>query len=93
MKQKIAQKILTRVLQNQNVTMSQVDATRLTLMTSLADTAGFSDYQNVTLQDRTTWYVDTQIYDLPQMVDPFADILIDAQNMQMDSLIDSQYKD
>ena len=93
MKQKIAQKILTRVLQNQNVTMSQVDATRLTLMTSLADTAGFSDYQSITLQDRTTWYVDTQIYDLPQMVDPFADILIDAQNMQMDSLIDSQYKD
>ena len=93
MKQKIAQKILTRVLQNQNVTMSQVDATRLTLMTSLADTAGFSDYQNTTLKDRDTWYVDTQIYDLPQMVDPFADILTDAQNMQMDSLIDSQYKD
>ena len=93
MKQKIAQKILTRVLQNQNVTMSQVDATRLTLMTSLADTAGFSDYQSVTLQDRTTWYVDTQIYDLPQMVDPFADILTGAQNMQMNSLIDSQYKD
>lgn len=93
MKQKIAQKILTRVLQNQNVTMSQVDATRLTLMTSLADTAGFSDYQSVTLQDRSTWYVDTQIYDLPQMVDPFADILTGAQNMQMNSLIDSQYKD
>ena len=93
MKQKIAQKILTRVLQNQNVSMAQVDATRLTLMTSLADTAGFSDYQSAILKDRTTWYVDTQIYDLPQMVDPFADILTDAQNMQMDSLIDSQYKD
>ena len=93
MKQKIAQKILTRVLQNQNVSMAQVDATRLTLMTSLADTAGFSDYQSAILKDRTTWYIDTQIYDLPQMVDPFADILTDAQNMQMDSLIDSQYKD
>ena len=93
MKQKIAQKILTRVLQNQNVSIAQVDATRLTLMTSLADTAGFSDYQSATLKDRTTWYIDTQIYDLPQMVDPFADILTDAQNMQMDSLIDSQYKD
>ena len=93
MKQKIAQKILTRVLQNQNVTMSQVDATRLTLMTSLADTAGFSDYQSAILQDRTSWYATTQIYDLPQMVDPFADILTGAQNMQMDSLIDSQYGD
>jgi hypothetical protein len=91
MKQKIAQKILDRVLQNQNVTMAQVDATRLTLMTSLADTAGFSDYQSAILKDRTTWYADTQIYDLPQMVDPFADILTGAQNMQMDSLIDSQY--
>lgn len=92
-KQKIAQKILTRVLQNQNVTISQVDATRLTLMTSLADTVGFNNYQNVTLLDRDTWYVDTKIYDLPQMVDPLADILSGAQNMQMDSLIDSQYKD
>ena len=92
-KQKIAQKILTRVLQNQNVTMSQVDATRLTLMTSLADTVGFNNYQSVTLLDRDTWYVDTKIYDLPQMVDPLADILSGAQNMQMDSLIDSQYKD
>jgi hypothetical protein len=71
--------------------MAQVDATRLTLMTSLADTAGFSDYQSAILKDRTTWYADTQIYDLPQMVDPFADILTGAQNMQMDSLIDSQY--
>ena len=93
MKQKIAQKILTRVLQNQNVTMAQVDATRLTLMTSLADTAGFNSYQSVILQDRTSWYATTQIYDLPQMVDPFADILTGAQNMQMDSLIDSQYGD
>jgi hypothetical protein len=91
MKQKIAQKILTRVLQNQNVTMSQVDATRLTLMTSLADTAGFNSYQSAILSDRNTWYTDTKIYDLPQMVDPFADILTGAQNMQMDSLIDSQY--
>jgi hypothetical protein len=93
MKQKIAQKILTRVLQNQNVTMAQVDATRLTLMTSLADTAGFNSYQSAILQDRTSWYTTTQIYDLPQMVDPFADILTGAQNMQMDSLIDSQYGD
>lgn len=93
MKQKIAQKILTRVLQNQNVTMAQVDATRLTLMTSLADTAGFSDYQSAILSDRKSWYATTQIYDLPQMVDPFADILTDAQNMQMDTLIDSQYGD
>ena len=93
MKQKIAQKILDRVLQNQNVTMAQVDATRLTLMTSLADTAGFSDYQSAILSDRKSWYATTQIYDLPQMVDPFADILTDAQNMQMDTLIDSQYGD
>jgi hypothetical protein len=71
--------------------MSQVDATRLTLMTSLADTAGFNSYQSATLSDRNTWYTDTKIYDLPQMVDPFADILTGAQNMQMDSLIDSQY--
>ena len=68
---------------------STSQATQLALMSAI----GSPKYSTVSLADQysTNWYTSTDIYTGEGLTDPYGDAYTNAQGMQMDILINSQY--
>ena len=82
----VAKRIMSSIANNYDSTSQ---ATQLALMNVI----GSPQYQKVSLSDQynTDWYESTDIYMQEGLPDPYGDAFIDAQGMQMDELINSQY--
>ena len=64
-------------------------AVQLALMNSIGANINTGAPQ---LQDASTWYASTDIYDTTQLIDPYSAILDLQQGALMNSLIESQYR-
>ena len=82
----VAKRIMSSIANNYDSTSQ---ATQLALINAI----GSPQYQKVSLSDQysTDWYDSTDIYMQDGLSDPYGDAFIDAQGMQMDELINSQY--
>ena len=82
----VAKRIMSSIANNYDSTSQ---ATQLALINAI----GSPQYQKVSLSDQysTDWYESTDIYMQDSLSDPYGDAFIDAQGMQMDELINSQY--
>ena len=82
----VAKRIMSSIANNYDSTSQ---ATQLALINAI----GSPQYQKVSLSDQysTDWYESTDIYMQDGLSDPYGDAFIDAQGMQMDELINSQY--
>lgn len=89
-KQKIAKKILMAMAD----TYSAInEATKIALISSLADTESFKAYQKKNNEDLANWYSDLQVYrDMPALIDPAAQLYTMAQDKIMNEMIEDQYK-
>ena len=89
-KQKIARKILMAMADTYNAIN---EATKIALMASLTDTESFKAYQKKNNEDLANWYSDLQVYkDMPQLIDPAAQLYELASDKIMNEMIDEQYK-
>ena len=89
------QKIATRILAAMADTYSAInEATKIALISSLADQENFNKYVAQKNADLPSWYTDVQVYqDMPMLQDP-AGILYDmAQDKIMEEMIMQQYKE
>jgi len=89
-KKQVASAVAKRIMSSiANSYDSTSQATQLALMNVI----GSPQYQKVSLSDQynTDWYESTDIYTQEGLADPYGDAFIDAQGMQMDNLINSQY--
>ena len=82
----VAKKIMASIANNYD---SASQATQLALMNVI----GPPKYSTVSLADQysTDWYASTDIYPQEGLTDPYGDAFTNAQGMQMDNLINSQY--
>ena len=82
----VAKRIMSSIANNYDSTSQ---ATQLALINAI----GSPQYQKVSLSDQysTDWYEATDIYMQDGLSDPYGDAFIDAQGMQIDELINSQY--
>ena len=82
----VAKRIMSSIANNYDSTSQ---ATQLALINAI----GSPQYQKVSLSDQysTDWYESTDIYMQDGLSDPYGDAFIDAQGMQMDEIINSQY--
>ena len=69
------------------------DSTSQATQLALINAIGSPQYKKVSLSDKynTDWYESTVIYMPDGLSDPYGDAFIDAQGMQMDEIINSQY--
>ena len=69
------------------------DSTSQATQLALMNVIGSPKYTTVSLSDQysTDWYESTDIYMQDSLSDPHSDAFMDAQGMQMDNLINSQY--
>ncbi len=89
-KQKIARKILMAMADTYNAIN---ESTKIALMASLTDTDSFKAYQKKNNEDLANWYSDLQVYkDMPQLIDPAAQLYELASDKIMNEMIDEQYK-
>ena len=89
-KQKIVNKILMAMADTYNAIN---EATKIALMASLTDTESFKAYQKKNNEDLANWYSDLQVYkDMPQLIDPAAQLYELASDKIMNEMIDEQYK-
>ena len=89
-KKQVASAVAKRIMSSiANSYDSTSQATQLALMNVI----GSPKYTTVSLSDQysTDWYESTDIYMQEGLSDPYGDAFIDAQGMQMDELINSQY--
>jgi len=91
---KAKQKIADRILSAMADTYSAInEATKIALITSLADTENFKKYVQKQNEDAISWYSDTQIYRNQQMLgDPYGALFGSAQDNLMNEMINEQYK-
>ena len=82
----VAKRIMSSIANSYDSTSQ---ATQLALMNMI----GSPKYETVSLSDQysTTWYESTDIYPQEGLADPYSDAFINAQGMQMNNLINSQY--
>ena len=82
----VAKRIMASIANNYD---SASQATQLALMNVI----GSPKYSTVSLADQysTNWYASTDIYPQEGLTDPYGDAFTNAQGMQMDNLINSQY--
>ena len=82
----VAKRIMSSIANSYDSTSQ---ATQLALMNVI----GSPKYTTVSLSDQysTDWYESTDIYMQEGLSDPYGDAFMDAQGMQMDELINSQY--
>ena len=89
-KKQVAAAVAKRIMASiANSYDSTSQATQLALMNMI----GSPKYETVSLSDQysTTWYESTDIYSQEGLADPYSDAFINAQGMQMNNLINSQY--
>ena len=89
-KKQVASAVAKRIMSSiANSYDSTSQATQLALMNVI----GSPKYTTVSLSDQysTDWYESTDIYTGEGLTDPYSDAFMDAQGMQMDNLINSQY--
>ena len=89
-KKQVASAVAKRIMSSiANSYDSTSQATQLALMNVI----GSPKYNTVSLSDQysTDWYESTDIYTGEGLTDPYSDAFMDAQGMQMDNLINSQY--
>ena len=89
-KKQVAAAVAKRIMSSiANSYDSTSQATQLALMNVI----GSPKYNTVSLSDQysTDWYESTDIYTGEGLTDPYSDAFMDAQGMQMDNLINSQY--
>ena len=89
-KKQVASAVAKRIMSSiANSYDSASQATQLALMNVI----GSPKYSVVSLSDQynTDWYESTDIYMQEGLSDPYSDAFMDAQGMQMDNLINSQY--
>ena len=89
-KKQVASAVAKRIMSSiANSYDSASQATQLALMNVI----GSPKYSAVSLSDQynTDWYESTDIYMQEGLSDPYSDAFMDAQGMQMDNLINSQY--
>ncbi len=89
-KKQVAAAVAKRIMSSiANSYDSTSQATQLALMNVI----GSPKYTTVSLSDQysTDWYESTDIYMQDGLSDPYSDAFMDAQGMQMDELINSQY--
>ena len=91
---KAKQKIADRILSAMADTYSAInEATKIALITSLADTENFKKYVQKQNEDAISWYSDTQVYRDQQMLgDPYGALFGSAQDNLMNEIINEQYK-
>jgi hypothetical protein len=91
---KAKQKIADRILSAMADTYSAInEATKIALISSLADTENFKKYVQKQNEDQMDWYSDTQIYrDQIMMGDPYGALFGSAQDNLMNDMINEQYK-
>ena len=91
---KAKQKIADRILSAMADTYSAInEATKIALITSLADTENFKKYVQKQNEDAISWYSDTQVYRDQQMLgDPYGALFGSAQDNLMNEMINEQYK-
>jgi len=91
---KAKQKIADRILSAMADTYSAInEATKIALISSLADTENFKKYVQKQNEDAMDWYSDTQIYrDQIMMGDPYGALFGSAQDNLMNDMINEQYK-
>ena len=91
---KAKQKIADRILSAMADTYSAInEATKIALITSLADTENFKKYVQKQNEDAMAWYSDTQVYRDQQMLgDPYGALFGSAQDNLMNEMINEQYK-
>jgi len=89
-KKQVAAAVAKRIMSSiANSYDSTSQATQLALMSAI----GSPKYSTVSLADQysTNWYTSTDIYTGEGLTDPYGDAYTNAQGMQMDILINSQY--
>ena len=91
---KAKQKIADRILSAMADTYSAInEATKIALISSLADTENFKKYVQKQNEDAMEWYSDTQVYRDQQMLgDPYGALFGSAQDNLMNEMINEQYK-
>ena len=91
---KAKQKIADRILSAMADTYSAInEATKIALISSLADTENFKKYVQKQNEDAMEWYSDTQVYRNQQMLgDPYGALFGSAQDNLMNEMINEQYK-
>jgi hypothetical protein len=91
---KAKQKIADRILSAMADTYSAInEATKIALISSLADTENFKKYVQKQNEDQMDWYSDTQIYkDQMMLGDPYGALFGSAQDNLMNDMINEQYK-
>ena len=91
---KAKQKIADRILSAMADTYSAInEATKIALISSLADTENFKKYVQKQNEDAMEWYSDTQVYRDQQMLgDPYGALFGSAQDNLMNEMITEQYK-
>lgn len=89
------QKIATRILAAMADSYSAInEATKIALISSLADQENFNKYLAQKNADLPSWYSDVQVYaDMPQLLDPAAVLYNMAQDKIMEEMIMMQYED
>ena len=69
------------------------EATKIALISSLADTESFKAYQKKNNEDLANWYSELQVYrDMPALIDPASQLYTMAHDKIMNEMIDEQYK-
>ena len=88
------QKIATRILAAMADSYSAInEATKIALISSLADQENFNKYLAQKNADLPSWYSDVQVYaDMPQLLDPASVLYNMAQDKIMDEMIMMQYE-
>ena len=91
---KAKQKIANRILSAMADTYSAInEATKIALISSLADTENFKKYVQKQNEDAMDWYSDEQVYRNQQMLgDPYGALFGSAQDNLMNEMINEQYK-
>ena len=87
-KKKIATRIVAKIIQKMDQSAAS-QAVQLALMNSIGANINTGAPQ---LQDASTWYASTDIYNTTQLIDPYSAILDLQQGALMNSLIESQYR-
>ena len=89
------QKIATRILAAMADTYSAInEATKIALMSSLADQDNFNKYLAQKNADLPSWYTSEQVYkDMPQLLDPAGILYNMAQDKLWEEMIMEQYQD
>ena len=85
-KQQIATKIITKMIQKMDDSPAS-QGIQLALMNAI----GVSYKDSVNLVDNPTWYQSTDMYNVPDLIDPSASAFSTAQDGIMNNMINSQY--